>query len=355
MQCPKCGYNNPDEALFCNLCHAVFRKESSKKADVSPEEERYMIMHRHREGRGWKRWIGLDVWLSLIVIIVVACWAINSVTKREEMYRRTKVPVDRLSSAEINSEFSTATTQPAYQLAVKRETSHFIIYTSDAILADDIVAKVEIYYDIPTDLGFGDAGFWLKDKVTIYVFDTPEDYFKATGKATWSSGYSEFKTRSIYSHKDAENLIDAVIPHELTHLIFADFMEFSPNFPKWLAEGLAVYEENKFCKTYINNYQEILDQIRGGKYFTADQLTAIDISQQNKIEIIHLWYTESLSIVTYLIDVHGRGKLYAFCKNLKEGMELNKALENAYSPEIKSLPELTGRWLNYIKSNQQTW
>ncbi|PIY20069.1 hypothetical protein COZ13_02035, partial [Candidatus Desantisbacteria bacterium CG_4_10_14_3_um_filter_40_18] len=28
MECPKCGYNNDSEALYCNLCHEVFKRAS---------------------------------------------------------------------------------------------------------------------------------------------------------------------------------------------------------------------------------------------------------------------------------------------------------------------------------------
>jgi hypothetical protein len=223
------------------------------------------------------------------------------------------------------------------------------------MLADDIAGKIEEYYDIPTDLGLGESDFWTKDKVHIYIYDTPHQYAKATGKPSWTSGYGEFKTRTIYSHKNVEHLIDAVIPHELTHLVFADFMDFSNNYPKWLSEGLAMYEETKYCKAYIDNYKNILEQMKKGKYFSLDELTKIDISKEKRIEVVHFWYVQSMSVVTYLIDVYGRGRLYTFCKNLREGMNLEEALEDAYSPHIKSLPELTGRWLNYIKTHEQTW
>ncbi|MDI6735081.1 MAG: peptidase MA family metallohydrolase [bacterium] len=353
MQCPKCGYNNPDDALFCNLCHAIFRKESVPRPDISQEEERYVIMHRHHQRGGWKRWLGLDVWASIIVIIGVAVWATNTMmTKQQRTFVENKGSEKTVESG-ITSEFIPAGTQSQLSLLNKIETTHFVIYCNDKILAEDIAARVEGYYDIPTDLGFGEANFWMKEKVQIYVYDTPQEYAKATGRAHLTSGYSEFKTRTIYSHKYIEHLIDAVIPHELTHLIFADFMKFSPNYPAWLSEGLAMYEEVKFCQAYNENYKNILNQIKEGKYISVDNLTRIDISKEQKIEVVQFWYVESMSLVTYLIDNYGRGKLYSFCKNLREGMGLEEALQDAYSPHIKNLPELTGRWLNYIKTKAE--
>jgi len=354
MQCPKCGYNNPDDALFCNLCHAVFRKESSKRPEISPEEERYMIMHKHREMGGWKRWLALDVWLSLIVILGVVFWVVNTERNQEKIHEKPS-RVKKLEGSKMNSGTQSPVNESLPSPMAKRETFHFVIHCNDEKLTDEIALKVEQYYVIPTDLGLDEGNFWMKDKVHIYIYDTPQEYFQVTGRDSWTSGYSKFKRRSIYAYKDIDHLIDAVIPHELTHLVFANFMEFSDNYPKWLTEGLAMYEETKYCKAYLNNYQKILNQMKQGKYFSVDALTKINISGEKNIELIHFWYVESLSLITYLIDGYGRGRLYTFCKNLKEGMELNKAIENAYSPEIKNLPELTGLWLNYIKTHDQTW
>lgn len=352
MQCPKCGYDNSDEALFCNLCHAVFRKESPKRPEVSLEEERYTIMHRYKEGRGWKRWFALDVWLSLIVILVIAFWATNSVRKVEKI--KEKPSLKKSEESNINSGFTPPDNESSPFPMTKRETFHFVIYCNDETLSNEIATKVEQYYEIPTDLGLGEGGkFWMKDKVYIYIYDTPQQFSQFTGRECLSSsGYSDFKRRSIYTYKDVNHLIEAVIPHELTHLIFADFMEFSPNYPAWVSEGLAMYEESKYCKAYIDNYQKILDQMKRGAYFSVDVLTKIDISKETKLELIQFWYVESMSLVIYLIDAYGRGKFYLFCKNLKEGMELNKALENAYSPDMKGVSELTERWLNYIKTHE---
>lgn len=352
MECPKCGYNNPEEALFCNLCHAVFRKESPKRPEISQEEERYMIMHKHHEPGGWKRWVAVDVWLSLLVIIGVAFWATHSVMKRGKVQTKSEM-LDMSGEAKLSSKLKSTPTQPT--LTIKRETSHFVVYSNDEILADDIAGKVEKYYDIPVDLGLGESNFWMKDKVHIYIYDTPQEYAKVTDKATWTSGYTEFKTRTIYSHKDVRDIIDAVIPHELTHLIFADFMNFSSNYPKWLSEGLAMYQETKSCKAYIEEYQNILEEMRRGKYFSLDELTEFDPSKGKNRKLIYWWYVQSMSVVTYLIEVYGRGRFYTFCKNLREGMKLEEALADAYSPDIKSLPELTGRWLNYIKTHHQSW
>ncbi|MEW6606341.1 MAG: zinc-ribbon domain-containing protein [bacterium] len=36
LVCPKCGYKNSDDALYCNLCNKIFRKE--KKENLQEEK-----------------------------------------------------------------------------------------------------------------------------------------------------------------------------------------------------------------------------------------------------------------------------------------------------------------------------
>ncbi|MFC2091690.1 M50 family metallopeptidase [Elusimicrobiota bacterium] len=35
MKCPKCGYENTDDALYCNLCQEIFKKEKKKEEEQS--------------------------------------------------------------------------------------------------------------------------------------------------------------------------------------------------------------------------------------------------------------------------------------------------------------------------------
>lgn len=354
MQCPKCGHNNSKGSLYCSLCHEVFETKSNPHHE-SVEETRYKMMFKHRD-RGvdwWKRWIALDVWLSLVVITVLAFWVYN--IWKETKIEDVKKPAKIISMGRAASFFNKFKYQTPPAGSQHYQTIHFDIYCVDKTLADEISSQVERYCEISADLGLVEANFWKKKRVLIYIYETQQEFRKATGVSDLCSGYADLNRRIIYSYDDIDHLTEAVIPHELTHLIFADFMEQSQNYPKWLTEGLATYEEAKYCKAYISNYQKILDNIREGKYLGMIKLTEIDINGIKNLNDLQSWYVESLSIVSYLLDVHGRGKFYTFCKELRDGCGLEEALKRAYSPNFNSLPELTGYWLNYIKNNRHVW
>lgn len=350
MQCPKCGYQNPDGALYCNLCHEVFKTRSDNRPEAI-EELRYRMMHKYREKRNWKQWIALDVWLSILVVIAVIIW----------FYHKQKEPKEDIEEERVAAITTTVPGTSSSQLPappanfVCKQTAHFDIYSSNEVLADNIASQIERYYEIPIDLGLTEINFWEKGKVSIYIYETAEQFRQTTKSSNWSSGYSNFISRVIYSYEGVEQLIEAVIPHELTHIIFAHFMEQSQNYPKWLSEGLATYEEAKYCHVYASNYEEILNTLRQGEYLGVDKLTRTDISKLKNLKMVQAWYVESLSLVTYLLEVYGRGNFYTLCKNLKEGVELEEALRNAYAPNFNSLSELTGKWLQYIHNNEQKW
>lgn len=43
MKCPKCGYDNEESALFCNLCQEVFKKAASSSAEPGPPQRAALV------------------------------------------------------------------------------------------------------------------------------------------------------------------------------------------------------------------------------------------------------------------------------------------------------------------------
>jgi len=61
IKCPKCGYENKDDALYCGMCYEPFRKKSKepepsepeKQKDVTPPPESVCINHPDRPAQGF--------------------------------------------------------------------------------------------------------------------------------------------------------------------------------------------------------------------------------------------------------------------------------------------------------------
>lgn len=78
--CPKCGYENLDDALYCNLCKEIFRKEK-KEASIKdkitsihdlPEDIRNLLEKQKAEimDKG-KEGLGIDVQKGCLLFAII--------------------------------------------------------------------------------------------------------------------------------------------------------------------------------------------------------------------------------------------------------------------------------------------
>ena len=83
----------------------------------------------------------------------------------------------------------------------------------------------------------------------IYLYPTAKQYAQMTGQPEDSPGYStmgmnagKIISRRVNLRTDHPTLVKAVLPHEITHVILADFFT-EQQIPRWADEGLAVLAE----------------------------------------------------------------------------------------------------------------
>ena len=83
------------------------------------------------------------------------------------------------------------------------------------------------------------------------------------------------KAKTIKTFPEAHGFFDTILPHELGHIIFRDYIGFTINIPLWFEEGVAIYQEkakrlgaNKAVKEAIENGQFIpLSQLSGMRLY----------------------------------------------------------------------------------------
>ena len=107
---------------------------------------------------------------------------------------------------------------------------HFIIYyASEDKFPSEVLRKAESYYQqISSDLGYQRySNFWQwENRVRIYVYPTREEFLTQTGQPNWSYGVANYTEKEIRSYLWSEGFMDALLPHEMTHLIFRDYVGF---------------------------------------------------------------------------------------------------------------------------------
>jgi len=226
---------------------------------------------------------------------------------------------------------------------------HFVIYHNNQSFANKISWKAEYSYK-KIIRHFNINGFhpWEKDKkCTIYIFKNREDFIKGAKAPSWSTGLARYNPPRLYIYKGSRDLIENTLPHEVTHLIFAEFMDRN-KIPLWLNEGMAQYEEEKWDKGYTKGY--LKSHVRKGIYIKLDKLFNMKTYPAGEEEL-RLFYFQSASVIDYLREEQIASLFGKFLLKIKEGKSVELALKQTYQWKFQSgIPELEDRWIKYIKT-----
>lgn len=249
---------------------------------------------------------------------------------------------------------------------------HFIAYfTQDQKFAKEVLDSSEVYYRrIASDLGYPRYNdFWLWDKrVKIYIYPDHASFLKETGQPEWSEGVAEYKAKRIASYAGSRKFLESVLPHEIAHLIFRDFVGFVGEIPLWLDEGVAQWEE----ETKRNDIKLMVKRLyEADNLLSIEDMMRLDIRNMKDKNIVYIrptrtkngdpatlflsldklintYYIESVSLVGFLIERYGSNSFAEFCRQLRDGKALEDALKFAYPSYIRSLKDLDDGWRQYL-------
>jgi len=228
------------------------------------------------------------------------------------------------------------------------KSTHFLVYYKSA--PESFISKVsdkseKCYNKIAEDLGFSRLEFWLwDDRAKIYIYDNANDYHLRTGQPLWSQGSTLPGYKIIHAFVNAKNFLETTLPHEISHIIFREFVGFNNRvIPLWLEEGVASYQE----KSRYSFANQILREAMNNKEFMG--LTALsNIYPKHASDSVELFYVESFSVVDFLIKKFGRDSFVSFCQYLRDGKSLDNALSLNYN--YSNLADLDQAWQRYIKN-----
>lgn len=228
---------------------------------------------------------------------------------------------------------------------------HFIVYhLGDGRFAEDLLGKAEAYYrNISNDLGYQRySNFWQwENRVKIYIYKTQQDFLKASGRQEWSHGYASYTKKEIRSYLWAEGFLDALLPHEITHLVFRDYVGFQGEIPVWLDEGVAQWEEPQKRAIVQQVMKSYLHDEKGFKF---DDLMTLDIRTVDFAPSVELFYVQAMSIIDFLISRFGADQFIFFCRQLRDGKTINEALRFAYPTQIRNTQQMEEKWKEFVLS-----
>lgn len=224
------------------------------------------------------------------------------------------------------------------------KSQHFIVYYQDtpAGYVPELIDKAEKYYsDIVDNLGYVRFDFWSWDnRAKIYLFRDSAEYLRETGRAAWSGAEVDVRDRTIRTFLGQEAFFDSILPHEMTHIIFREFVGKKTVLPLWIDEGVACSQEEKSLAERLKTIKNLINQ---GVYLKLDNLSTI---KDSSLIVPHVFYSESASLIVFLIERYGKEKFLEFSRGLRDGKKWQDALSYVY--QFRDLKEMEEEWIEFI-------
>jgi hypothetical protein len=257
--------------------------------------------------------------LTLIAVLFFFTNENGYVAARMQGYKALKV-FAHVKSTELTPEFNIY------------ETEHFIIKYTDK--DENIVANIGRMFEKAYYITGERYDYYPENKTIVFLYDSQQrlwDYQRSVqGQAVM--GLYNIGIIHILSPKafvdDTEMALgyfeeNGPVLHEYVHKVIDDICE--GNVELWLTEGLALYEElDVFGVEWAEGY----------KYDNCFNSTEFR-NEFNKLEATKS-YRQSLDIVSYLIENHGRYSMMELFKELAKGNDMDTAFEKVYELSLNA-------------------
>ena len=191
---------------------------------------------------------------------------------------------------------------------------------------------------------FGTDGIDWAPKCELILHPTGNDYSRMTGESGASPGHSRVERdpsgqrivgRRMDLRCDNASMLDAVLPHETTHIVLAGMFD-NHHVPRWADEGIAVLTEPSFK---IDQHRRNLERSQQeGLLFEVQELMQLDDYPRSRR--IGAFYAQSVCLVEFMTELRGPQVFTAFVRDgLREGYD--EALRKHYDMDMN---ELQQRW-----------
>ena len=222
-------------------------------------------------------------------------------------------------------------------LGASHRTPNFIVSTSSPELAKEIGQLAEKYRK---DLAIQ----WLGKEMPSWSQPCPITAEVAPNLGAGGATSFLFERGEVFGWRmtiqgSRERILDSVLPHEVTHTIFAT--HFRQPLPRWADEGACTTVEHASERAKQQNM--LIDFLRTGRGIAFSRMFAMKEYPQDVMPL----YSQGYSLARYLIAHGGRQKFMAFVKDGLKDENWTRAIRQQYGYE--SLGKLQTTWLAWVK------
>jgi hypothetical protein len=225
----------------------------------------------------------------------------------------------------------------ATSLGAQQRSANFIVETSDPNYAAQVARAAEKYrHDLAISWLGQPMPNWSQPCVmTVQV----GPHLGAGGATTFVFDRGEVFGWRMSIQGSAERLLDSVLPHEITHMVFAS--HFRQPLPRWADEGGATSVEHASER---NKHRQMLNQfLRTGRGIAFSQMFAMT---EYPSDIMPL-YAQGYSLADFLIQTAGRRKYIDFLGDGMQSDDWSGAIERHYG--VQDLGMLQNTWLTWVR------
>jgi len=227
-----------------------------------------------------------------------------------------------------------------------KKSQHFIIYYQTATLdyVDNLINNAEKYYnDIVEELGFSRFDFWTWDnRAKIYLYGSSEEYLNDTGRMAWSGAMVNIKKRTIKTFINQENFMQSILPHEMAHIIFREFIGLSIKLPLWLDEGVACSQEKVYLSERLLFAKHL---VKSNMHIPIKRLSEIS---DYSLVVPKVFYSEAASLIVFLLEGFGKEQFLDFSRRLRDDNKgWRETLLDTY--RFSDIEDFEAQWHAYIK------
>lgn len=182
--------------------------------------------------------------------------------------------------------------------------------------------------------------FRPKELYRVVVYATQEEYRSKTAQPDWSGGLSI--GNAIYTYQGPQ--LARVLAHEMTHLIFFEYMGRATQQTRWVNEGLAVYQETKASGgARVDVFAALRGSLRATPLPMSQLMSLVPATERGYT--VSAWYAQAESLVRFMIERGGRLGFSQFLEALKDGKDFDAAIAAGFPAAWRSLAELERAWL----------
>ncbi|MCM2268058.1 MAG: hypothetical protein NDI60_09845 [Elusimicrobiales bacterium] len=225
------------------------------------------------------------------------------------------------------------------------ESAHFSVqaYSSSSAALYSAMCE-ENYTRIMQDLGL--YSFVPARPYNVVIYRDASEYHAKTGQPDWSGGAAYGNALLLFEGQG----LKASMAHEMTHLVFNEFMGLSQAASlRWLNEGVAVYEESRSEQASGAYYASRVRTSVAPNPIPFSQLVNLAPANESQRNVDR-WYAQVGSVAGFMIRQGGSFNFSLFLGRLRDGASVDSALGTVYSGIWNNLADVEKSWLLEVKS-----